>query len=69
MGTSFKRRNTRSPKCRRVLEEKGIGRLSAYRLGRDIGIRTHAEGEELVEMGIHLPERDAINEAGGHRHL
>ena len=65
VGTSFKRRNIRSPSGRRVLGEKGIGRLSAFRLGRDISIRTRAEGEELVEMCIHLPERDAINEAEG----
>ena len=64
VGTPFKRRNTHSPKGRRVLGEKGIGRLSAFRLGRDISIRTRAEGEDLVEMSIHIPGRDAINETG-----
>ena len=64
VGTSFKRRNMRSPKGRRVLGEKGIGRLSAFRLGRDINIRTCAEGSELVEMAIHIPEREAVNGEG-----
>lgn len=64
VGTSFKRRNMRSPSGRRVLGEKGIGRLSAFRLGRDIRIRTRSQGGELVEMSMQIPDRTAIN-AGG----
>ncbi|MEM4067858.1 MAG: sensor histidine kinase [Candidatus Micrarchaeaceae archaeon] len=61
IGTSFKRRNTISPGGRRVLGEKGIGRLSAFRLGSSLEVRTHSEGEDLIELRMNIPERSSVN--------
>lgn len=61
IGTSFKRRNTKSPMGRRVLGEKGIGRLSAFRLGNSLLMKTRSEGNDLIELAMSIPERASIN--------
>lgn len=61
IGTSFKRRNTKSPMGRRVLGEKGIGRLSAFRLGNSLEVKTRSEGEDLIELRMSVPDRSSIN--------
>lgn len=61
IGTSFKRRNTKSPMGRRVLGEKGIGRLSAFRLGNSLTVKTRSERSDLIELTMSVPERSSIN--------
>ncbi|MCL5730748.1 MAG: ATP-binding protein [Candidatus Thermoplasmatota archaeon] len=61
VGTTWKKRNSKSPiKQRRVLGEKGIGRLSAFRLGNAIEIRTKSADDKLINLKMKLP-MDELN--------
>ena len=64
IGTNNKKRHTQTQSRRRVLGEKGIGRLSAFRLGNVIEIRTKSAEDKLIELKIKLPNDDvAFNPA------
>jgi signal transduction histidine kinase len=61
VGTSWKKRHSKSPiRHRRVLGEKGIGRLSAFRLGNVIEIRTKSDVDKLINLKMKLPKDELM---------
>ena len=59
IGHSYKRatRHVRSPKYERLpLGEKGVGRLAAFKLGRQLLLTTRTEGEPEYEVSLDLDE-------------
>ncbi|MGP6240075.1 ATP-binding protein [Cuniculiplasma sp. SKW4] len=61
VGTTYKKRETVTRSGRRVLGEKGIGRLSAFRLGSNIEIRTRSSGEKLIVLKMKLPDDGVVD--------
>ncbi|MGB4957121.1 MAG: ATP-binding protein, partial [Candidatus Saccharimonas sp.] len=52
IGFSEKRENKHTKNTRRKTGEKGIGRLSADRLGSNLRLRTKASGEDAYELNV-----------------
>ena len=50
IGTSIKKRDNYSPKGRKVLGEKGLGRLALFRLGKIITIYTKKDNEDCYRF-------------------
>jgi len=50
LGTGIKKRKTRTPSGRRVLGEKGLGRLALLRLGEKVIIHTRAKGNPCYKL-------------------
>ncbi len=50
IGTSIKKRKTRTKKNRRILGEKGLGRLAVLRLGKKITIYTQKKGKPCYSI-------------------
>ncbi len=50
VGTVLKKQRTRTARKRRVLGEKGLGRLAVLRLGREVAIDTHKEGQPCYHV-------------------
>lgn len=50
LGTGIKKRNTKTPSGRRVLGEKGLGRLAVLRLGGKVTIYTRKKGSPCYSL-------------------
>lgn len=55
IGTGTKRTRPLTPKGRRVLGEKGIGRLAAFKLGSRIELETRKEGGHTIRLRMEFP--------------
>ncbi len=55
IGTGIKRTKPLTLKGRRVLGEKGIGRLAAFKLGSRIELETKKEGQRTIRLRMEFP--------------